>query len=375
MTSPLERPDPSGYGAFVVSSSHRIHSSHHYGRERKGSTPDCGGAVTTDPMADPGPPALSGGGDLASVNRGRPRTPHPHRMRFPWPSTRHVRNRIMGKLDRLLRLAAGALDLDVGRDRGERQRGRSAAGTPGRVPADGSAPPADRYTPPAAGRTGVGRGTDADRAAIARYDYLMQTADPHRVEEIHREAFARLNPSQRAQVQERMNVELAPAERPASSSPADLARAAGRTEAGRPGRMRGLLSRVRGGEDDGRGRGGLGGIAGLGAAGAVGGAAVGVLGVVAAGAVASSVAGPLLEQAAGLGVDFDALAQGIDVEAIASGVGFDGLSGVAEGVTGAAEGVVGSAGEAVSGFGETAGEWGQKLGDLGIPGIGDLFGR
>ncbi|RBO71352.1 cation-transporting ATPase, partial [Microbacterium sp. H6] len=62
-----------------------------------------------------------------------------------------------------------------------------------------------------------------------------------------------------------------------------------------PGRMRGLLSRVRGA--------GVGG-----AAVAAGGATVGLLGVVAGGAVVSTVAGPLLEQAANIGVDFGALA-------------------------------------------------------------------
>lgn len=278
----------------------------------------------------------------------------------------------MGKLDRLLRLAKDALDLDEGSgrrgDHGSRERGYAppAPRTPAHdryaVTTPGSAG-RDPYAPPAPGSPRPARGTDADRAAVARYDYLMQTADPHRVEQIHREAFARLTPAQRSLVQERMNAELGPTERPASSSPEDLARAAGRAEAGSPGRMRGLLSRV-------RGRG-----VGIGAAGIAGGAAVGVLGAVAAGAVASSVAGPLLEQAAGLGVDFDALAQGIDLEAIASGVGFDDLSGVAEGVTGAAEGVVGSAGEVVSGLGDSTSEWGQRLGDLGLPGIGDFFGR
>ncbi|WP_091231438.1 hypothetical protein [Microbacterium sp. 3J1] len=298
----------------------------------------------------------------------------------------------MGKLDRLLRLAKDALDLDDGRDRrADDPRGPSTAGD-ARSGDDRYAPPrahdvgrasygapsarqgSDPYAPPPARSTSAGLGSDADRAAIARYDYLMQTADPHRVEQIHREAFARLTPAQRAQVQERMNVELGPAERPASSSPDDLARAAGRTEAASPGRMRGLLSRIRG-EGHGGGSRGRSGFGGIGAAGAVGGAAVGVLGVVAAGAVASSVAGPLLEQASGLGVDFDAVAQGIDLEAVGSGVGFDGLTGVADGLSGAAEGVVGSAGEAVSGLGETASGWGEKLGDLGIPGIGDLFGR
>lgn len=260
----------------------------------------------------------------------------------------------MGKLNRLLGMAAKALDLDGdNRESTSRAPHQPRTSQPYAPPSAGDtySPPAPhgRYAPPPAGAR---QGTDADRAAIARYDYLLQTADPHRVEQIHREAFATLTPEQRARVQQRMTAELAPGERPASSSPDDLARAAGRTEAARPGRMRGLLSRV----------------GGFGAAGVVGGAAVGALGVVAAGAIGSAVAAPLLEQAAGLGVDFDALAQGVDLEAIASGLG-------AEELTGAAEGLMGSAGEAVSGLGDTASEWGQKLGDLGVPGIGDLFGR
>lgn len=268
----------------------------------------------------------------------------------------------MGKLNRLLGMAARALDLDESGSRTDRA-GSHAATPPSPVGRQGGTdryapPPArpaarDPYSPPAPGAPGAGGAiSDADRAAIARYDYLLETADPHRVEQIHREAFARLTPTQRAQVQQRMDVELAPGERPASSSPDDLARAAGRSEAARPGRMRGILSRVRG----------------FGAAGAVGGAAMGALGVVAVGAIGSAVAAPLLEQAAGLGVDFDALAQGVDIEAIASGLGGEELAG-------AAEGVLGSAGETVSGLGDTASEWGQRLGDLGIPGIGDLFGR
>jgi len=275
----------------------------------------------------------------------------------------------MGMLDRLLGMASQALDLDG--KKGDARPSETSRHTPSardgaRHPYSPPPAPGARSRTQGAAKTPSG-GTDADRAAIARYDYLLQTADPHRVEEIHREAFSRLTPAQRAQVQERMNAELPPQERPASASAFDLARAAGRTEAAGPGRMRGLLSRVRG----------------VGAAGVVGGAAVGVLGVVAMGAVTSAVAGPLLEQAAGLGVDFDALAQGVDLEAIAGGLGAEefvsgaaeGMSGAVDGVSGAAEGVLGSAGEAVSGFGDTAGEWGQKLGDLGIPGIGDLFGR
>jgi len=261
----------------------------------------------------------------------------------------------MGKLSRLIGMATQALDLDSG----DRRRDQAAPQTAApRQPARGH----DPYSPPpapgayaAAPRAGAAT-SDADRAAIARYDYLMQTADPQRIEQMHREAFERLTPAQRAQIEDRMRAELPPHERPASASADNLARAAGRAEAAKPGRMRGLLSRVRGG-----GR-------GLGAAGAVGGAAVGVLGAVAGGAVLSTVAGPLLDQAASLGVDFTALAEGVDLEAIAAGIDVEGFAG-------AAEGVVGSAGEAVSGLGETASGWGDKLGELGLPDIRDLFGR
>lgn len=297
---------------------------------------------------------------------------------------------IMGKLSRLIGMASEALEKNSGSARGDRPvdnsrstdwsgmlrgavdavRGPSESAATGHrqdaVPMRSAS--ADPYSPPPAADAGrasmAGRApgshtgtpaTDADRAAIARYDYLLQTADPQRIEQIHRDAFARLTPAQRTLVEERTRAELAPGERPRSSSPDDLARAAGRAEAMRPGRMRGLLGRARGA--------GAGGAAVM-----AGGAAVGVLGAVAGGAVLSAVAAPLLEQAAGLGVDFSALAEGVDLEAIASGVDVGGF-------TGGAEEMLGSAGETVSGLGETATGWGEQLSDLGIPGIGDLFGR
>ena len=297
----------------------------------------------------------------------------------------------MGKLSRLIGLASDALDKNAGSGRnghpadGSRStdwggmlrgavdavRGPADAAAPAdrgvrHAPADPYAPPAApdlhgrpahaaaSYVPPASART-PGTVSEADRAAIARYDYLLQTADPQRIEQIHRDAFVRLTPDQRAQVEARMRDELAPGERPRSSSPDDLARAAGRAEAMNPGRMRGLLSRVRG-------------VGAGGAAVAAGGAAVGLLGVVAGGAVLSTVAGPLLEQAANFGVDFGALAEGVDVESLAAGVDVEALAG------GAGD-LMGSAADAVSGIGDAASGWGEQLGNLGIPGIGDLFGR
>ena len=180
----------------------------------------------------------------------------------------------------------------------------------------------------------------ADRAAIARYDYLMQTADPQQIERIHQEAFARLTPAQRAQIEARMRAELPPYEQPASAAPADLARAAARSEAMQPGRMRGLLARA----------GGTAALAGAGVA------AGGMLAVVAGGAVLSAVAAPLLEQAAGFGVDFDAIAQGVDLDAVTGGA-------------------MDAAGEQLSGVGEQVSGFGDVLSDFGLPGLGDFFGR
>lgn len=293
----------------------------------------------------------------------------------------------MSKLSRLIRLATDALDAKGGTPAARSgDASRSSTDWSGMIrgavdavrgadpqaprpttppPAPSAAParpagsrpgtPGTYAPPPAPGAGGVQGAAAEDRAAIARYDYLLQTADPHRIEQIHREAFARLTPQHRELVEARMRTELPAGERPRSSSPDDLARAAGRAEAMQPGRLRGLLARVRG-------------VGAGGAAVAAGGAAVGLLGVVAGGAVLSTVAAPLLEQAAGLGVDFGAMAEGIDLEALASGIDVDALAG------GAGE-MLGSAGEAVSGLGETATGWGERLGDLGIPGIGDFLGR
>jgi len=213
----------------------------------------------------------------------------------------------------------------------------------------------DRYAPPAASRSSSPSTLSADdRAAIARYDYLLRTADPDRVEQMHREAFARLTPAQRAHVKERMDADLAPHERPRSDTADDLARTAARAEAARPGRMSGLLAKA--------GRGGLIG------AGVVG--AGGLLAAVAGGAIVSAVAAPLLAQAGQMGVDFAGLAEGVDLEAMASGVDLGSLAegaGIGEWAGGAQDAVTG-AGEQISGFGE-------GLSNLDLPGFGDFLGR
>ena len=246
---------------------------------------------------------------------------------------------------------------------------RTAAGA---LTGDGRTPEPGRQAEPSNSRPAAqpvqGRSTvppvpvsDADRAAIARYDYLLKTADPHQVELVHREAFERLTPAQRDQIQQRMHAELPAHERPRTSTADDLARTAARTQASRPGLLRGLLARAGGGAGHGAGRGALIG----GAAAGAGLAAGGVLTAVAGGAIISSVAGPLLEQAANIGVDFESLASGINLESIAGGVDLGGLSG-------GVDELATSAGDTVSGLGDQVSELGSGFT---LPGLDDLFGR
>jgi|GEM_PF-765110 len=233
-----------------------------------------------------------------------------------------------------------------------------------------------------AGRSGGGGAAAAelsaeDRRAIARYDYLVRTAEPDQLERVHREAFERLTPAQREQLSSSMRSELPEGERPRSDGPQDLARSATRLGVLDPRRLTRLLGRSGGSAGSGRsgaiGKAALGaGAVGLGAAGA---AAGGLLAVVAGGAVLSSVGGSLLESAIGDGIDVDALApdlsdqlagftegfEGMDAEGLGDLAGVENLDGAADGLGGG----ITDLGEQLTGFGD-------QLSDLGI---GDLFGR
>ncbi|WP_144714676.1 cation-transporting ATPase [Curtobacterium pusillum] len=192
------------------------------------------------------------------------------------------------------------------------------------------------------------RGTvDPDKLALAKYDHLLRTAPPERLEQVHHDAFARLTPGQRQQIRDRLNSELPPHEHLRDDSAGGMARAMTRGEVARPG----LVRRVLGGT----GRGGA--FAGGAAVGA-GAMALGGLGAaVAGGAVASAAAGPLLAEAANLGVDFDGIAAGIGH----LGVGDLGVGDLGVGDLGDGE--------------QLLGEGGQLLGDLGNDFLGGLFDR
>src|SRR6187399_2309886 len=81
-----------------------------------------------------------------------------------------------------------------------------------------------------------------DERAVERYRYLLRTAPPETIEQVHAEAFSRLTESQRAQVYEELSKGAGTGERPLSSEPATLARAATRKEMRDPGSLEKSLS-------------------------------------------------------------------------------------------------------------------------------------
>lgn len=76
-----------------------------------------------------------------------------------------------------------------------------------------------------------------DEAAVDRYRYLLRTAPPETIEQVHAEAFGKLSDAQRQQVLAELSAGLPDYERPRSANPGDMARAATRAEYMNPGFM------------------------------------------------------------------------------------------------------------------------------------------
>ncbi len=89
------------------------------------------------------------------------------------------------------------------------------------------APPVPQNQPP----------RSEDELAIERYRYLLRTAPPETIEQVHAEAFSKLTEPQRQQVLAELSAGLPAYEQPRSSNPQDLARAATRAEYTNPGFM------------------------------------------------------------------------------------------------------------------------------------------
>lgn len=151
-----------------------------------------------------------------------------------------------------------------------------------------------------------------DEIAVDRYRYLLRTAPPDAVEEVHAEAFATLTPQQRRLVFEELSHRAAVADRPASDDPRVLARSATRSELRQPGFLERTL-----GPGAGASRGaGIGSVIGgslLGTvAGVVIGSAIADMVLPGIGDVASEVAGGAGDLGSGIGGGFGELAGGFD---------------------------------------------------------------
>lgn len=80
-------------------------------------------------------------------------------------------------------------------------------------------------------------GMSEDERAIARYRYLLQTAPPEAIEQVHAEAFAALTPEQRQQVFEALKNNAPSGDAPRAADPESLAVSATRSEMRAPGTL------------------------------------------------------------------------------------------------------------------------------------------
>ncbi|MFZ4895971.1 hypothetical protein ACL9RL_16125 [Plantibacter sp. Mn2098] len=123
----------------------------------------------------------------------------------------------------------GFLDRLLGRDdRDDRARTQAGYGAGAPQPGYGSA--ATPSAPQSAPRS-------ADEIAVERYRYLLRTAPPEAIEQVHAEAFAKLTPEQRTLVFQELSQNAPAGDAPLNDSPAALATAATRSELRQPGTL------------------------------------------------------------------------------------------------------------------------------------------
>jgi hypothetical protein len=97
-------------------------------------------------------------------------------------------------------------------------------------------------TTPSSGPGSVAPARSADEIAVERYRYLLRTAPPETIEQVHRDAFSKLTPQQRDIMFEQLTANSPRGEQPVSNDPASLATAATRSELRSPGTMERSLS-------------------------------------------------------------------------------------------------------------------------------------
>ncbi len=93
----------------------------------------------------------------------------------------------------------------------------------------------DAPDPAAAPR--VPQARTSDEIAVERYRYLLRTAPPETIEQVHAEAFSKLTDDQRAIIFRELTENAPAGEAPRGSDPASLAQAATRSELRQPGTM------------------------------------------------------------------------------------------------------------------------------------------
>ncbi|RIJ49002.1 hypothetical protein DZF99_16670, partial [Clavibacter phaseoli] len=84
---------------------------------------------------------------------------------------------------------------------------------------------------------GAPRERSADEVAVERYRYLLRTAPPERIEEVHLEAFQKLTPEQREILFRQLSSDAAEGDAPVDDRPESLARSATRSEMRAPGTL------------------------------------------------------------------------------------------------------------------------------------------
>jgi hypothetical protein len=83
-----------------------------------------------------------------------------------------------------------------------------------------------------------------DEIAVERYRYLLRTAPPETIEQVHEEAFAKLTPEQRTMLFNQLSSDAPAGDAPLGDDPRSLAVSATRSEVRQPGTMERSLGNV-----------------------------------------------------------------------------------------------------------------------------------
>ncbi|GAA2231809.1 hypothetical protein N1031_08005 [Herbiconiux moechotypicola] len=99
-----------------------------------------------------------------------------------------------------------------------------------------------QYTPapqarPAAGQTAQAAQRTDDEIAVERYRYLLRTAPPETIEQVHEEAFTKLTPEQRQLLFQQLSENAPAGDQPRGDDPHSLAQSATRSELRQPGTL------------------------------------------------------------------------------------------------------------------------------------------